>query len=58
MTRAHAPRQVVFDGGSGQGTIRWAHGKTQVGLPYTRLLKFRTSYSHERGQHVHDEHAV
>ena len=26
---------AVFDGGSGQGTIRWAHGKTQVGLPYT-----------------------
>ena len=28
---------VVFDGGSGQGTIKWAHGKTQVGLPYTNV---------------------
>ena len=25
---------VEFDGGSGQGTIRWAHGPTQVGLQY------------------------
>ena len=28
---------VEFDGGSGQGTIRWAKGPTQVGLPYTNV---------------------
>ena len=26
---------VEFDGGSGQGTIKWAHGPTQVGLAYS-----------------------
>ena len=37
---------VTFDGGSGQGTINWAHGKTQVGLPYTNLTEARAVAQH------------
>jgi hypothetical protein len=33
---------ATFDGGSGQGTIRWAHGKTQVGLPYMNMTTARS----------------
>ena len=32
---------VTFDGGSGQGTIRWAHGKTQMGISYTNATVAR-----------------
>eukprot|EP01047_Picozoa_sp_COSAG01_P122662 COSAG01_NODE_51531_length_354_cov_0.784314_1_plen_102_part_10 len=36
---------VTFDGGKGQGTIKWGgpHGKTQVGPPYTNFrVLFKT----------------